>query len=76
MREFNTKDLGKAKKIIGWEITGEKNILKIDQKEYIRDLLKSERMILCYAIVFPVKAGSTFVLDQAEDHHQVDRTIY
>ena len=35
MKEFNIKDLGEAKKIIGWEIIREKSILKIDQKEYI-----------------------------------------
>ena len=31
MRELNMKYLGKAKMIIGWEITREKGILKIDQ---------------------------------------------
>ena len=76
MREFNMKDLGKAKKIIGWEITREKGILKIDQKGYIRDLLESEGMTLCHATVVPVKAGSTLILDQAEDHQQVDLTEY
>lgn len=29
------KDLRVAKKIIGWDITQEKGILKIDQKAYI-----------------------------------------
>ena len=76
MREFNMKDLEEAKKIIGWEITREKGILKIDQKRYIRDLLESEGIILCYTTVLPVKAGSTLFLDQAEDHQQVDLTEY
>lgn len=35
MREFNIKDLGEVKKIIRWEITQKKGILKIDQKRYI-----------------------------------------
>ena len=64
MKEFNMKDLGEAKKIIRWEITREKSILKVDQKGYIRDLLESEGMTLCHATVFPVKAGSTLILDQ------------
>ena len=70
------KDLGEAKKIIGWEITQEKDILKIDQKGYIRDLLESERMISCHETVLPVKADSNFIPSQAEDHQQVDLTTY
>ena len=70
------KDLAEAKMILGWEITREKGILKIDQKEYIRDLLVSEGMISCHATVISVKVGSTLVLDQVEDHHQVDLSKY
>ena len=70
------KDLGEAKKIIGWEIIREKSILKIDQKGYIRDLLESEGMISNHATVLPVKVGSTLVLNQVEDHQQVDLTAY
>ena len=33
-------------------------------------------MTSCHAIVLLVKAGSTFVQDQAENHQQVDLTIY
>ena len=68
MSEFNMKNLGEAKKIIGWEITREKGILKIDPKGYIRDLLESEGMRSCHATVLSVKAGSTLILDQADDH--------
>lgn len=32
------KNLGEAKTIIGWGITYEKSILKIDQKGYIQDV--------------------------------------
>ena len=63
IREFNMKDLGKAKKTIGWEITREKSILKIDKKGYIRDHLESERMTSCHTTILPVKAGSILVLD-------------
>ena len=70
MKEFNMKDLEEVKTIIGWEITRDFAIgtLKIDQKRYIRDLLKSEEMISCHPTVLPVKAGSTFFIDQATNH--------
>ena len=76
MREFNMKDLGKSKKIIGWEITQEKDILMINQKGYTRDLLESEEMTSCHATVLPVKVDSTFILNQVADHQQVDVTAY
>ena len=78
MNEFNMKDLGEAKKIIGWEITRELKVgtLKIDQKDYIQDLLESEGMTSCHPTVFLVKAGSTLFLDQAGDHQQANSIEY
>lgn len=69
MKEFKIKDLGKAKTIIGWEITRDlqAGTLKIDQK-YIRNLLESEDMSLCHPTVLPMKAGSALALDQVGDH--------
>ena len=48
MNKFSMKDLGKAKKIIKWEITQDlvADTLKIDQKRYIQDLLKLENIDL------------------------------
>ena len=63
MSEFNMKDLGEAKKMIGWEITREKSIFKINQKGYIWDLLESEGMTLYHATILPVNAGSILILD-------------
>ena len=56
INEFNMKDLGEAKKIIGWEITRDlkARTLKIDQKEYIQDLQESEGMTSCHPTVLPV----------------------
>ena len=70
MNEFNMKDLGEAKKIIGWEITRDlkAGTLKIDQKRYIQDLLESEEMNSYHPNVPPVKAGSTLFLDQVGDY--------
>lgn len=53
MKEFSIEVLGKAKIIIGWEITRDfsAGTLKIDQKRYIQDLLESKRMISCYPTI-------------------------
>lgn len=78
MKEFNMKDQGKAKTIMGWEITRDfhAETLKINQKSYICNVLEAEEMSLCHPTVFPMKAGSTLFLDQAGDHIQADLTIY
>ena len=78
MKEFNIKDLGKAKTIIGWEITQDlqAGTFKIDQKGYIRNLLEAEGMSSCHPTVLPMKAGSALFLDQAGDHIQADLIIY
>ena len=72
------KDLREVKTIIGWEITRDLAIgtLRIDQKGYIQDLLKSETMTSCHPTVLLVKAGSTLLLDQVSDNQQADLTVY
>lgn len=62
MKEFNMKDLGKAKISIGWEITRDLKVvtLKIDQKSYICNLLEAKKMSLCYPTVFPIKLVQLF----------------
>ena len=78
MKEFNMKDLGEVKTIIGWEITQDLATvtLKIDQKGYIQDLLESKGMTSCHPTVLPVKAGSNLFLDQAGNHQQADLIAY
>ena len=78
IKEFNMKDLGEVKTVIGWEITRDLAIgtLKIDQKGYIQDLLESEGMTFCHPTVLPVKAGSTLFLDQADDYQQAELIAY
>ena len=72
------KDLGEAKTIIGWEITRELQVgaIKIDQKGYIQDLQEFEGMSLCHPTIFPIKAGSSFTLNQARDHLPTDLIAY
>ena len=72
------KDLGKAKKIIGWEISRDlkAGTLKSDQKRYIQDLLESKGITSCYPNFLSVKASSTLFLDQAGYYQQADLTKY
>ena len=58
-------NLGEAKKILELEITWDlkTSTQKIYQKEYIWDLLESNKMTSCHLTVFLVKAGSTIFLD-------------
>ena len=78
MKEFNIKNLGEVKTIIGWEIIRDliAGILKIDQKGYIQDLLKAKGITSCHPTILPVKAGSTLLLDQAGDHQQANLIAY
>ena len=72
------KNLGKAKTIIGLEITQilYAEILKINQKGYIFNLFEAERISLCHRTIVSMKAGLAFFMDQAGDHIQADLTIY
>lgn len=78
IKEFNMKDLGEAKTIIGWEITRDHKAgtLKIHQNGYIRDLIDSEGMTPCHPTVLPMKVGSFFSMDQAGDHLQANPVAY
>ena len=59
-QEYQMKDLGEVKKIIGWKIIQDTKAktLMINQKQYIRDLLYEEGMLSCNAVILPMKAGS------------------
>ena len=78
IQEFNMNNLGEAKTIIGWEITRDFQVgtIKIDQKDYIRDLLKSEGISLCHPTVRLMKASSSLTLDQVGDHLPTDLIAY
>ncbi len=59
-REYEMKDLGEVKTIIGWQITRDPtaHTLKIDQSAFIRDLVIEEGLTDCNANVIPMRAGS------------------
>lgn len=65
MKEFQIKDLSEAKTIIKWEITRnrEAKTLKMNQKDYIQNLLKAEEMTSCHATNFCIKVGSFISID-------------
>lgn len=64
--------------IIDWEITRDLHakILKIDQKAYIQNFLKSEEMSSCYPTILPMKVSSTVPMDQVGNDAIVDLTLY
>lgn len=68
MIKFSMKDLGEAKTIMEWKIIQREDTHKINQKRYIKDLLESEKMTLCYSTVFPMKAGCILFRDQVCNH--------
>lgn len=65
--DYNVKDLGEVKAIIGWQITRNLNAgtLKIDQSAFIRDLLESENTTDCNAVAIPMKAGFFIEMQEA-----------
>lgn len=72
------KDLGKAKTIIGWEITQDiqAGTLKINQKGYIQDLIESEEISLYYLIILPIKTDSTLTLNQVGNLFSTEVIVY
>lgn len=58
-KEYEMKDLGEVKTIIGWQITRDTatGTMKLDQSAFIRDLVIEEGPTDYNAKVIPVKAG-------------------
>lgn len=57
-KEYEMKDLGEVKTIIGWQITRDTaaRTMKIDQSAFIRDLDIEKILTECNANVIPMKA--------------------
>ena len=71
-REYDTKDLGEAKTIIGWQINRDTaaGTMEIHQSAFIRDLVIEERLTDCNANVIPMKAGSSIQMTDVEDYKE------
>lgn len=78
IKKIQIKDLSEAKTIIRWKIIKdiESKTLKINEKEYIWDLLEVEKMTSCYIIIFSIKAESIISIDQACNDRSIDLVIY
>lgn len=77
-KEYDVKDLGDVKTIIGWQITRDTaaQTMKIDQSAFIRDLVIEEGLIDCNANVIPMKAGCAIYMVETDDHEEVDLQVY
>lgn len=74
-KEYNIKDQGKAKTIIGWQITRNKSTMKIDQSAFIRDLVEDEGMRDCNPVSTPMKAGNFIDMQREDDYEEVNLKI-
>lgn len=77
-REYDMKDMGDVKTIIGWQVTRDLSTrtLRICQSAYIRDLLKKENLTDCNAPTIPMKAGSTIEMNEPDDYDEADLMKY
>ena len=76
--EYNIKDLGKVKTIIGWQVT--RNMatytMKIDQSAFIKDLVIEEGFIDYNTNVIPIKAGSAIKMSKPNNYDKTDLHTY
>ena len=76
--EYNVKDLGEVRTIIGWQVTRDRiaRTLKINQSSFIQDLIESEIMTDCYSVSIPMKAGCFIEMSKPGDYKEVDIKPY
>ena len=76
--EYNVKDLGEVKTIIGWQVTRDlvAGTLKIDQSAFVRDLLEEEDIVDCSSVSIPMKAGSVIEMNDVDDYEETDLKAY
>ena len=77
-REYDMKNLGKVKTIIGWQVTRDTaaRTMKINQLTFIRDLIIEEGFTKCNANVIPMKAGSSIEMPERDDYNKTDIHTY
>ena len=74
--EYNVKDLGEVKMIIGWQVTRGPSMIKIDQSAFIRDLIEDKGMQDCNPVSMPMKAGNFIKMQGEDDYEEVDLKVY
>lgn len=77
-KEYDTKDLGDVKTIIGWQIKQDTtaSIIKIYQSAFIRDLVIKEKLTNCNANIILMKTGSSIKMSDLEDYEKTDFYTY
>lgn len=74
--EYNIKDLGEVKTIIGWQITQRPSIIKIDQLAFIHNHIKEEGMRDYNLVNTPMKAGNFIEMQDEDNYKKVNLKIY
>ena len=76
-KEYNTKDLGKTKLIIKWQIHGNlTKTMKIDQSVFIHDLMIDERLTKYNANIILIQAGFSINMIALDNYEKADLRIY
>lgn len=67
--EYNVKEMGEVKTIIGWQITRnlEAGTLKVDQSAFIRNLVKEENLIDCNSVNIPIRTDSMIKINKVDN---------
>ena len=77
-RKYDTKDLGKIKAIIDWQIKRDTaaSTIKIHQSAFISDLVIEKGLINCNANVIPIKAGLSIKMSDPENYEEANLHTY
>ena len=77
-KEYDTKDLGEVKIIIGWQISRDTaaETMKINQSAFIRDLVIKESLTNCNVNIIPMKAGLAINMPDADDYKETELLKY
>lgn len=74
--EYNVKNLGEVKTIIGWQVTRGPSTIKIDQLAFIYDHIKKKSMREYNSVSTLMKAGNFIEMQGEDDYKEVDLKIY
>ena len=77
-KEFNMKDLGEARIIIGMQIIHHqlKRLLTLDQASYIQDVLQEESLLSCNPVSIPMMLGLYITLKDNSNSDLTEITAY
>ena len=78
LKEYDTKDLGEVKTIIGWQISQDiaAETMKIDLSAFIKDLVIEEGLTNCNATIISIKAGLAIDMPNANNYEETELLEY